>query len=220
MIGHDPNWHDPNWQSRPEQSADSWRDALLEDDSGQVIFGAVLLELFLLVMGAPQSIPNDPFAAGSTVLVRTVALVYCAVTLREVNTKNALVILSIYAMLTWPPQVWALTLEARTSWFSGPVGAIGPLLLAVAVQSVAKLVPRWWWVPVLALCVGLFAPMFTPVFGLSGLNLLPQLLGETLPIWPGLALLITVLVSIIGHARNRKARNRNRRNQNKNEVHA
>jgi hypothetical protein len=219
MIG-----HDPHWQARLEQAPDSWRDALLEDDSGQVIFGAVLLELFLLIMGAPQSIPNDPFAAGGTVLVRTVALVYCAVTLREVKAKNALVILSLYAMLTWPPQVWALALEARTGWLAVLVGAIAPLLLALAVQSCARLAPRWWWLPVLALAGGLFtpmfAPMFAPVFGLGSLNLLPQLLGEALPIWPGLALLITVLASIIGHARDRNSRNRNSRDQNRNEGHA
>ena len=62
---------------RDARAQDSWQSAFLEDDSGQVVFGAILLQLFLLVMGAPQSIPNDPFAAIGTTLARCAALMYC-----------------------------------------------------------------------------------------------------------------------------------------------
>jgi hypothetical protein len=178
---------------RDARTRDSWQVAFLEDDSGQVVFGAILLELFLLVMGAPQSIPNDPFAAMGTTLVRCAALMYCGAVLREVRSRNAFIILGMYAMLTWAPQAWAFTLEARTDWLPGIIGAFSPLLLGLGVHGFSRLVPRIWWLPPILIVASLFAP--------ASLALIPQLLGENLPIWPALALLLTVAAWIVTHTR-------------------
>ena len=180
---------------REARARDSWQSAFLEDDSGQVVFGAILLELFLLVMGAPQSIPNDPFAAISTTLTRCAALMYCGAMLREVRSRNALVILGIYAMLTWAPQAWAFTLEARNDWLPGLIAAFSPLLLGLGVHGSSRLIPRIWWLPPILIVASLFAP--------APFALMPQLLGETFAIWPALALLLTVAAWIIDHTQSR-----------------
>jgi hypothetical protein len=178
---------------RDARTRDSWQSAFLEDDSGQVVFGAILLELFLLVMGAPQSIPNDPFAAMGTTIARTAALMYCGAVLREVRSRNAFIILGMYAMLTWAPQAWAFTLEARTDWLSGIISAFSPLLLGLGVHGCSRLAPRIWWLPPILIVASLFAP--------APFALIPQLLGEHLPVLPALALLITVASWIVTHTR-------------------
>jgi hypothetical protein len=170
-----------------------WQSAWLEDDSGQLVFGTILLELFLLVMGAPQSIPNDPFAAIGTTLARTAALMYCGAVLRETKPANALLVLGIYAMLTWAPQAWAFTLEARTDWLPGLIAAFAPLLLGLSVHGFSRLAPRAWWLLPVLIVASLFAP--------APFALIPQLLGESLPIWSALACLITVAAWILPHAR-------------------
>ena len=172
-----------------------WQSAWLEDDAGQVVFAAILLELFLLLMGAPQSIPNEPFAAIGTTLARTAALVYCGAVLREAKPANALLVIGIYAMLTWPPQAWAFTLEARTDWLSGIISAFSPLLLGLGVHGCSRLIPRIWWLPPILIVASLFAP--------APFALMPQLLGERLPVWPALALLLTVAAWIIDHTQSR-----------------
>jgi hypothetical protein len=178
---------------RDARAHDSWQSAFLEDDSGQVVFGAILLELFLLVMGAPQSIPNDPFAAMGTTLARCAALMYCGAVLREAKPRNALIVLGIYAMLTWAPQVWAFTLEMRTDWLPGLIAAFSPLLLGLGVHGCSRLMPKIWWLPPVLIVTSLFAP--------APFALIPQLLGEHLPIWPALALLLTIAAWIIDHTR-------------------
>jgi hypothetical protein len=178
----------------------SWQVAFLEDDSGQLVFGAILLELFLLVMGTPQSIPNEPFAAIGTTLVRTAALMYCGAVLREANPRNALVVLGIYAMLTWPPQAWAFTLEARTDWLPGLIAAFAPLVLGLGVHGFSRLVPRVWWLLPMLIVASLFVP---GQLGPAPFALVPQLLGETIPIWPALACLLTVAAWILTHTRGR-----------------
>jgi hypothetical protein len=178
---------------REARAQDSWQAAFLEDDSGQVVFGAILLQLFLLVMGAPQSLPNDPFAAIGTTLARSAALIYCGAVLREVRSRNALVILGIYAMLTWAAQAWAFTLEARTDWLPGIISAFSPLLLGLGVHGFSRLMPRVWWLLPILILASLFIP--------APFALIPQLLGENLPIWPALALLLTVAAWIIDHTR-------------------
>ena len=183
---------------REARAQDSWQAAFLEDDSGQVVFGAILLELFLLVMGAPQSIPNDPFAAMGTTIARTAALMYCGAMLREVRSRNTFIILGMYAMLTWAPQAWAFTLEARADWLPGLIGAFSPLLLGLGVHGCSRLVPRAWWLPPILIVASLFAP--------EPFALIPQLLGEHLPIWPALALLLTVAAWIIDHTRSEAQR--------------
>ena len=175
-----------------------WHSAWLEDDSGQLVFAAILLQLFLLVMGAPQSIPNEPFAAIGTTLARTAALIYCGTVLRETTPANALLILGIYAMLTWPPQAWAFTLEARTDWFPGLIAAFAPLLLGLGVHGFSRLVPRFWWLLPILIAASLFVQ---GQLGAVQFALIPQLLGESLPVWPALACLITVAAWILPHAR-------------------
>ena len=175
-----------------------WQSAWLEDDSGQLVFSAILLELFLLIMGAPQSIPNDPFAAIGTALARTAALIYCGAVLRETKPGNALLVLGIYAMLTWPPQAWAFTLEARTDWLAGIIGAFSPLLLGLGVHGFSRLVPSFWWLLPILIVASLFLP---GQLGPVAFALIPQLLGETFPIWPALACLLTVAAWIFPHAR-------------------
>jgi hypothetical protein len=178
---------------RDARTRNSWQAAFLEDDSGQLVFGAILLELFLLVMGAPQSIPNDPFAAIGTTLARTAALMYSGAVLRDAKPRNAFIVLGIYAMLTWPPQIWAFTLEARTDWFPGLIASFSPLLLGLGVHGFSRLWPVvWWFLPIL-IVVSLFVP--------APFGLMPQLLSETFPIWPALALLLTVAAWILPHAR-------------------
>jgi hypothetical protein len=176
----------------------SWQSALLEDDSGQVVFGAILLELFLLVMGAPQSIPNDPFAAMGTTLTRTAALMYCGAVLRDTKPRNALLVLGLDAMLTWTPQAWAFTLEARTDWLPELIAAFSPLLLGLGVHGFSRLLPRVWWLLPILIVASLFVP---GSIGPIRLNLLGQLLGESVAIWPALALLLTVAAWILPHAR-------------------
>jgi hypothetical protein len=171
----------------------SWQTAFLEDDSGQLVFGAILLELFLLVMGTPQSIPNEPFAAIGTTLARTAALMYCGAVLRDAKPRNALIVLGIYAMLTWPPQAWAFTLEARTDWSSGLIATFSPLLLGLGIHGFSRLVPRVWWLLPILIVASLFAP--------APFALIPQLLGENLPIWPALTCLLTVAAWILPHTR-------------------
>ena len=184
---------------RDTQARDSWQQdwqaAFLEDDSGQLVFGAILLELFLLVMGAPQSIPNEPFAAIGTSLARTAALIYCGAVLREAKPRNALIVLGIYAMLTWVPQAWAFTLEVRTDWIPGLIATFAPLLLGLGVHGFSRLAPRIWWLLPILIMASLFAPA---PFGLR-----QQLLGETFPFWPALAFLLTVAAWIIEHTQNR-----------------
>jgi hypothetical protein len=170
---------------RNARAHNSWQTAFLEDDSGQVVFGAILLQLFLLVMGAPQSIPNEPFAAIGTTLARCAALMYCGV------------ILGIYAMLTWAPQAWAFTLEARSDWLPGLIAAFSPLLLGLGVHGFSRLVPRIWWLLPILIVASLFIP---GQLGPVQFTLIPQLLGEHLPIWPALALLLTVAAQILPHA--------------------
>jgi hypothetical protein len=180
------------------RSHNSWQAAFLEDDSGQLVFGAILLELFLLVMGAPQSIPNDPFAAIGTTLARTAALMYCGAVLRDAKPRNALIVLGIYAMLTWPPQAWAFTLEARKDWLPALIAAFAPMLLGLGVHAFSRLMPRVWWLLPILIVASLFVPgQFGPVV----LALIPQLLGESLPVWPALACLLTVAAWILPHAR-------------------
>jgi hypothetical protein len=180
-------------RARDSRNHNSWQTAFLEDDSGQLVFGAILLELFLLVMGTPQSIPNEPFAAIGTTLARTAALMYCGAVLRDAKPRNALIVLGIYAMLTWPPQAWAFTLEARTDWSSGLIATFSPLLLGLGIHGFSRLVPRVWWLLPILLVASLFAP--TPF------ALIPQLLGENLPIWPALTCLLTVAAWILPHTR-------------------
>jgi hypothetical protein len=175
------------------QTRHSWQAAFLEDDSGQLVFGAILLELFLLVMGAPQSIPNEPFAAIGTTLARTAALMYCGAVLRDAKPRNALIVLGIYAMLTWAPQAWAFALEARTDWSSGLISAFSPLLLGLGVHGFSRLVPRIWWLLPILIVASLFAS--------APFSLIPQLLGESLPIWSALACLLTVTAWILPHTR-------------------
>jgi hypothetical protein len=176
----------------------SWQAGFLEDDSGQFVFGAILLELFLLVMGTPQSIPNEPFAAIGTTLARTAALMYCGVVLREATPKTALIVIGIYAMLTWAPQAWAFTLEARTDWFPGLIATFSPLLLGLGVHAFSRLVPRVWWLLPILIGASLFV---LGQLGPVAFALIPQLLGDTFPIWPTLACLITVAAWILPHAR-------------------
>jgi hypothetical protein len=175
-----------------------WQSAWLEDDSGQLVFGAVLLQLFLLVMGAPQSIPNDPFAAIGTTLARTAALMYCGAVLREAKPKTALIVIGIYAMLTWAPQAWAFALEARTDWFPGIISAFSPLLLGLGVHAFSRLLPVVWWLLPVLIVASLFAP---GQLGPVQFSLIPQLLGESFPTWPALACLLTVAAWILPHAR-------------------
>jgi hypothetical protein len=182
-----------NSQAQDARAHNSWQAAWLEDDSGQLVFAAILLELFLLVMGTPQSIPNEPFAAIGTTLARTAALMYCGAVLRDAKPRNALIVLGIYAMLTWAPQAWAFTLEARTDWNSGLIAAFSPLLLGLGVHGFSRLVPQVWWLLPILIMASLFAP--------ASLALIPQLLGETFPIWPALACLLTVAALILPHAR-------------------
>jgi hypothetical protein len=180
---------------RDARVQDSWQVAFLEDDSGQVVFGAILLELFLLVMGAPQSIPNEPFAVVGTTLVRCAALMYCGAVLREVRSRNAFIILGIYAMLTWAPQAWAFTLEMRNDWIPGLIAAISPVLLGLGVHGFSRLVPQVWWLPPILIVASLFAPV---PFGLT-----QHVLGERFPIWPALALLLTIAAWTIDHTQGR-----------------
>jgi hypothetical protein len=183
-------------QEQDARARDSWQTAFLEDDSGQLVFGAILLELFLLVMGAPQSIPNEPFATIGTTLARTAALMYCGAVLHEAKPRNALIVLGIYAMLTWAPQAWAFTLEARTDWISGIISSFSPLLLGLGVHGFSRLVPVVWWLLPILIMASLFAP---GQLGPVRFALIPQLLGETFPIWPALALLLTVAAWIFDH---------------------
>ncbi len=187
-----------NTQARNSWQPNSWQADFLEDDSGQLVFGAILLELFLLVMGAPQSIPNDPFAAIGTTLARTAALMYCGAVLREAKPKTALIVIGIYAMLTWAPQAWAFTLEARSDWLPGLIAAFVPLLLGLGVHGFSRLVPIVWWLLPILIVSSLFVP---GQLGPVQFALIPQLLGETFPIWPALALLLTVAARIIDHTR-------------------
>ena len=175
-----------------------WQSAWLEDDAGQVVFAAILLELFLLLMGAPQSIPNEPFAAIGTTLARTAALVYCGAVLREAKPANALLVIGIYAMLTWPPQAWAFTLEARSGWDAELIAGFSPLLLGLGVHGFSRLVPSLWWLPPILIAISLFVP---GQLGPITFALIPQLLVETPPIWPALACLLTVAAWILPHAR-------------------
>jgi hypothetical protein len=187
-----------NTQARNSWQPHSWQSAWLEDDSGQLVFGAVLLQLFLLVMGAPQSIPNDPFAAIGTTLARTAALMYCGAVLREAKPKTALIVIGIYAMLTWAPQAWAFTLEARTDWIPGLIAAFSPLLLGLGVHGFSRLLPVVWWLLPVLIVASLFAP---GQLGPVQFSLIPQLLGESFPVWPALACLLTVATWILPHAR-------------------
>jgi hypothetical protein len=182
-----------NAKTQDARARHSWQAAWLEDDSGQLVFGAILLELFLLVMGAPQSIPNEPFAAIGTTLARTAALMYCGAVLRDAKPRNALIVLGIYAMLTWAPQAWAFTLEARTGWSSGLIAAFSPLLLGLGIHGFSRLMPRVWWLLPILIVASLFAP--------APFALIPQLLGESLPIWSALACLLTVAAWILPHTR-------------------
>ena len=179
--------------AQARDARDSWQAAFLEDDSGQLVFAAILLELFLLVMGAPQSIPNEPFAAIGTTVIRTAALMYCAAVLRDAKPMNALVVLGIYAMLTWPVQAWAFTLEARTDWLPGLIASFSPLLLGLGVHGFSRLAPRVWWLLPVLIVASLFAP--------APFGLISQLIGETPPVWPALACLLTVATWIIEHTR-------------------
>jgi hypothetical protein len=187
-----------NARARNSWQPNSWQAAFLEDDSGQLVFGAILLQLFLLIMGTPQSIPNDPFAAIGTSLARTAALMYCGAVLREAKPKTALIVIGIYAMLTWAPQAWAFTLEARTDWLPGLIAALSPLLLGLGVHGFSRLAPVVWWLLPILIVSSLFIP---GQLGPVQFALIPQLLGESLPIWPALACLLTVAAWILPHAR-------------------
>jgi hypothetical protein len=174
-----------------------WQSAWLEDDSGQLVFGAILLELFLLIMGVPQSIPNQPFAVIGTTLVRIAVLMYCGAVLREARPQHAMIVIGTYAMLTWPPQAWAFTLEARTDWMPVLVGTLAPVLFGLGVHGFSRLVPVVWWLLPILIVSSLFLP---GQLGPVQFALIPQLLGESLPIWPALTCLLTVAAWILLHA--------------------
>lgn len=147
----------------------------------QLVMVAVILELAVLAVLSPRGIPAAPQVVIGVAGVRLVALIGLAGLVRDEAPRSAWPALLVWAAILWPPELWAQALEAtaQDAWRT----ALGSLLFAFALHTVARYSRWFWWVALI---------LFAATLMVSAISPLEQLLGFRSPWWVGLALVAAV----------------------------
>ncbi len=149
----------------------------------QLVMIAAILELIVLAVLSPRSIPADPQVLMGVSSIRFLALIGLAGLVHDEPPRVAWPALLVWALILWPPELWAHALEATVidAWRT----ALGSVLIAFAAHTIARRVGAAWWVVVILFAAAVFVPMLSP---------LHQLISPRVPWWT----LLAVIVALFG----------------------
>jgi hypothetical protein len=147
----------------------------------QLVMVAAILELIVLAVLSPRGIPTDPQVLIGVSSIRLLALIGLAGLVHDEPLRTAWPALFVWALMLWPPELWAHALEATApdAWKT----AVGSVVLAFAAHTVARRVGGAWWVVVVLFAASVFVPMLSP---------LTQLITQPVPWWVVLALMVAL----------------------------
>jgi hypothetical protein len=150
----------------------------------QVLSVVIALELLTLAALSPRTTGLEPLGFHAIGCLRFVGLLILAALLHEAKPRDAILAVSLWAVILAPPELWAFSIEAReglpTSLISSYVIALGAYAFARLLPSAAQIFPA---LGVLALFFNGFQPSVYSVpmllllgSGLICLGLLPILI--------------------------------------------